>query len=149
MATFSMSLQMVPTLPAVMRSLGLTSQQLRQKDLRTLQKFTAFSIREMQRALTINGQGQPGGEQWEELTSDWADYKDFMGWSPLIGVATGAMRKTVGGEVNRSKMESVTGIGGESSEYAEYFNDKREILPEVDYAADKLMNIYLDELRIR
>lgn len=148
----SMTFNMRPPLKTVIKSLGLTAQEMKKIDDQTLDQFTAWGVREIQKSMTSSGQGQPGGEAWFPLSEDWIDWKDAIGWSNLIGVATGAMKQSTSGFANKSKKQSEIGVGGAASEYAEYFaytksgQDKRPVLPEDDYAVNKLQNLYFTKL---
>jgi hypothetical protein len=106
----------------------------------------------MQKAFTSSGQGQPGGEMWFGLTQQWAEYKTRVGAARETGVFTGKMKESVGGEENFTKGESITGVGGRSEAYAEHFafysdgREKRPVLPEDNYAADKFQSLYAEVL---
>lgn len=148
----SMTFNISPKIPVAMRQLGLTPQEIKKIDDQTLTQFTAWSVREIQKSMTSSGQGQPGGDAWVPLSEDWLDWKDAIGWSNLIGVATGAMKQSTSGETDKTNKQSKTGVGGQASGYAEYFaytkdgRDKRPVLPEDDYAANKLQDLYFTKL---
>ncbi len=148
----SMTFNMRPPLKTVLRSLRLTEQEMKKIDDQTLLQFTAWGVREIQKSMTSSGQGQPGGAAWMPLSEDWLDWKDAWGFSNLIGVATGAMKQSTSGETNKSSKQSKIGVGGQASAYAEYFaytkdgQDKRPMLPEDNYAANKLQSLYFTKL---
>ena len=148
----AMTFNMNPTLDVALRNLRLTPQEMQKIDDLTVTQFTAWGIREIQKSMTSSGQGQPGGAAWMPLSEDWLDNKDAWGWSSLIGVATGAMKQSTSGEADKKNKQSKIGVGGQASEYAEYFaytksgDDKRPMLPEDDYAANKLQDLYFTKL---
>lgn len=136
-----------PTIADSLKALSLTEAQMERKNRHVLSSFTAWSVREIQKALSASGGGQPGGSMWRGLTQQWAEFKAKMGWSPLIGVASGAMRQSVSGEENFLRGESRSGVGGESEDYAEYFDAQRPITPEESYALEHFQNLYFETLR--
>jgi len=148
----SMTFNMRPSLPVALRSLGLTPQEMKRIDDLTVTQFTAWGVREIQKSMTSSGQGQPGGDAWMPLTDEWLDIKDAYGWSNLAGVASGAMKQSTSGEADKVNKQSKIGVGGQASAYAEYFaytkdgQDKRPMLPEDDYAANKLQDLYFSKL---
>lgn len=142
----SMTFNMRPPLKTAIRMLKLTQQEIDKIDGETLTQFTAWGIREIQKSMTSSGQGQPGGDVWKELSASWAGFKSLVGWSPLIGVASGAMKQSTSGEADKRNKLSRIGVGGQASGYAERFNATRPILPEDDYAADKLQKLHFTNL---
>lgn len=148
----NMTFNIHPKLPTALRQLGLTPQEIEKTDNQTLTQFTAWSVREIQKSMTSSGQGQPGGSKWFPLSEAWLDWKEAIGWSSLIGVRTGAMKQSTSGEVDKTRKQSKTGVGGQASGYAEFFaytkngDPKRPVLPEDDYAADKLQDLYFYKL---
>lgn len=148
----SMTFNMIPKLPVALKQLGLTPQEMKKVDDQTLTQFTAWGVREIQKSMTSSGQGQPGGDAWLPLSEDWLDWKEAIGWSSLVGVRTGAMKQSTSGEADKRNKQSKIGVGGQASAYAEYFaytkdgQDKRLVLPEDDYAANKLQDLYFTKL---
>jgi len=148
----SMTFNMKPPLPIAIKGLGLTPAEIKKVDDQTLVQFTAWGVREIQKAFTSSGQGQPGGDKWFPLSENWIDWKDAWGFSNLIGVATGALKMSTSGEADKRNKQSKIGVGGAASAYAEYFgytksgDPKRPMLPEDDYACKKLQDLYFTKL---
>ena len=148
MAT-SITMRIHPKLPTALREIGLSEGDIKKREKRTLQRFTAWGIREIQKSMTSSGQGQPGGAEWKELSDGYAAFKSLMGWSSLIGVAKGWMKQSVSGDIDTNKGQSMIGVGGRAEGYAERFNRNRPLLPEDNYAADRLQKLYFESLRAR
>ena len=136
-----------PSIADSLKALSLTEAQMQRKERHTLSSFTGWSVGEIQKALSASGGGQPGGEMWRGLSQQWAEYKAAKGWSPLIGVASGTMRKSISGEENFLRGESLSGVGGESEDYAEYFDARRPITPKENYALEHFQNLFFEALR--
>ncbi len=142
----SMAFTIKPPLKVAVKSLGLSVQAMKKIDDQTLTQFTSWGVREIQKAFTASGQGQPGGQKWFPLSENWLDWKDAYGFSNLIGVATGALKMSTSGEADKRNKQSKIGVGGIASKYAENFAARRQVLPDEDYAVNKLQDLYFTKL---
>lgn len=119
-------MRMVPTFREAMRRVGLTPEQQKRVNDRSLRTITAYILQQIQKAFTTSGQGQPGGKPWNDLTPDYLADKISEGHSPLMGVREGLLKRTQRSDLHLGRGKSET---GSPQPHAPYFQKDRPFLP--------------------
>ena len=140
---FAMQITMQPPITTALRGLGLTPEQQAEVNRKSLSAVAIWAVREMARATTSRGQGQPGGSAWKPLSPAWAEHKEIMGWSPLMGVAQGRMRNSLTPNLGIEKDKVKAQIGPLVS-YGRWFNKLRPLAPEETYVGNWWTKAHLE-----
>lgn len=146
------SISFRPSLQEAYRNLGLTRQQKTAQNVRALRAMGAWMTREMQKATTPAGQGQPGGQAWMPLSEGWLNYKREVGAPLHMGVfsqgrsiagrvASYGMRNSISFDVRRTRLEVEA---GPTVRHAAGFDALRILTPEEKYAAKRFEDIVID-----
>lgn len=134
-----MSVVAVPTFKQAMRRLGLTPEQQKRVNDRSLRTITAFILQQMQKAFTIDGQAQPGGKPWDDLNADYLADKLSEGHSPLIGVLSGDTKRTLFSDLSLNQGKSLT---GSPEAQGAWFNKRRSFLPVESFVLNHWQDIH-------
>lgn len=145
MAGVSSEFKIQPSLESSIHALGLTPQQVKTAQSRTLTAMGSWMIREMRDTLKPGGhQGQPGGDKWADISPAWRLIKQTEGRPTHIGIYRGRMEKSLSQEKDMTRLQVEA---GPTVEHASSFHRFRPITPKEDYANKRFSDIYIDALK--
>ena len=143
MPTVSMSISFSPPLDMALRGLGLKPEQQAEVNRKSLSAVAIWAVREMARATTSRGQGQPGGKAWRPLSPMWAAHKANEKRSPLMGTYIGRMRNSLtpssGTEITANEAKV-----GPLVEYGYNFDRLRPLAPTEGYTNEWWTKAHLE-----
>lgn len=120
----AVTLQIDPKVEDALKLLGLEERVIQAIFQKSLRAVGGWVVREMANALTASGQGQPGGSAWEALKPKTAESKRIREASPLIGVDSGHMLRSLtpdtrGYDIDKAKLMM---MAGSTMPYSLYFS---------------------------
>lgn len=131
MSNVAVTISMHPDLFSNGRFFGLRPQVFKDLEEKSVRWSAVFSVREMAKALSSKGQGQPGGSAWKALSPEYLEYKRVNRMETIIGVASADMRKSIvpdtkGFDFDKQQKRALI---GPVVPYAGYFNAIRPLVP--------------------
>lgn len=128
-----------PTIPEAMHELGLSPEQQKRINDRSLTAITAFILQQELKAFTIEGQKQPGGQSWKDLDPKYLMDKIDEGHSALIGIRETLLSRTLRSDISLRRGRSET---GSPQPHAPFFQKDRPFLPVESFVLKRWKSIH-------
>lgn len=130
----AVTIRLEPPIDVAIRELMLSGDQGTKLLQRWVNSMSAWAVQQMFKAVSDEGQAEPGGDPWPALSPDYADLKAVLG-GPVtmgIGIATkgengqqkGMLRKSLqGAEATDIDLSALRMTAGSTVPHALWFND--------------------------